>query len=196
MRPGRRRCARWASVATVTVLLVAVPGVTGAGAAGRTHTQPAVTSLTRPVDLATPVDLAAALARPSAVLRYGKARIEVLSASLLRLEYSPPGHFVDRPTVNATDRRRPVPHYVAGVAHGWLTVRTAKATLRYLVGSGPFTPANTTLRRPSVVGLRPFTPPGSGSAPSARSARPARPGPPAERCWPRPRPVIGAVPAT
>ncbi len=146
MSPARRRCARWASAATVTLLLVAAPGVTGAGAAAGTRSGTPVTSLTRPVDLATPVDRAAALARPGAVLRYGKARIEVLSASLLRLEYSPTGHFVNRPTVNATDRRMPVPHFVAGVADGWLTVRTARATLRYRVGSGPFTPANTTLR--------------------------------------------------
>ena len=33
----------------------------------------------------------------------------------------------------------PVPHYTANVSDGWLTVRTSQATLRYRVGSGPFT---------------------------------------------------------
>jgi hypothetical protein len=101
---------------------------------------------TTPVDLSTPVDMAAGVAHPSAVVRSGDARIEVLSPTLLRLEYSPTAHFEDRPTVNAVNRRMPVPHYTATVSGGWLTVRTSQATLRYRVGSGPFRADNTTLR--------------------------------------------------
>ena len=70
----------------------------------------------------------------------------MLSPTLLRLEYSPSGTFENSPTVNAIDRRMPVPAYSAGVSGGWLTVRTSQATLRYKVGSGPFTALNTTLR--------------------------------------------------
>ena len=40
----------------------------------------------------------------------------------------------------------PVPAYSAHVAGGWLTLRTSRATLRYKIGSGPFTPADTSLR--------------------------------------------------
>jgi len=101
---------------------------------------------TSPVNLSTPVDMADGMAHPSAIVRSGRARIEVLSPTLLRLEYSPSGTFEDRPTVNAIDRRMPVPDYHAGVSAGWLTVQTSKATLRYKVGSGPFTALNTTLR--------------------------------------------------
>ena len=40
----------------------------------------------------------------------------------------------------------PVPTYSARVSGGWLTLRTSQATLRYKVGSGPFTAANTSVR--------------------------------------------------
>ena len=79
-------------------------------------------------------------------MRLGDARIEVLTPTVLRLEYSPSRHFENSPTVNVLDRRMPVPAYSEKVSAGWLTLRTARVTLRYRVGSGPFTPANTSLR--------------------------------------------------
>jgi hypothetical protein len=101
---------------------------------------------TSPVNLATPVDMAKAVAHRSAIVRSGDARIEVLSPTLLRLEYSPSGDFENSPTVNALNRRMPVPSYSAHVSRGWLTVQTSRASLRYRVGSGPFTAVNTSLR--------------------------------------------------
>ncbi len=101
---------------------------------------------TTPVNLSTPVDMANGLAHRSAIVRAGKARIEVLSPTLLRLEYSPTDNFENSPTVNAINRRMAVPKYSARVSAGWLTVRTIRATLRYRVGSGPFTAANTSLQ--------------------------------------------------
>jgi len=101
---------------------------------------------TSPVNLATPVDLADGLANHAAIVQLGDARIEVLSPTLLRLEYSPSANFEDSPTVNAIDRRMPVPRYSDRVTGGWLTLRTSRATLRYKVGSGPFTMANTSVR--------------------------------------------------
>ncbi len=101
---------------------------------------------TSPVNLSTPVDMADGTAHQSAVVRSGDARIEVLSPTLLRLEYSPTAHFENAPTVNVIDRQMPVPHYTATVSGGWLTVRTTRATLRYRVGSGPFRADNTTLQ--------------------------------------------------
>ncbi|MGA3148178.1 MAG: TIM-barrel domain-containing protein [Acidimicrobiales bacterium] len=101
---------------------------------------------TSPVDLSTPVDMAAGVAHPSAVVRSGDARIEVLGPTLLRLEYSPSGTFENSPTVNALDRRMPVPHYTSRVSGGWLTVQTSAATFRYEVRSGPFSATNTSLR--------------------------------------------------
>ena len=124
------------------MVAVVVYGPTPATAAA--HPAPARTDRS-PVNLATPVDMADGLAHPSAIVRSGDARIEVLSPTLLRLEYSPSGRFENSPTVNAIDRRMPVPPYSARVAGGWLTVRTSRATVRYKVGSGPFTPVNTSL---------------------------------------------------
>lgn len=101
---------------------------------------------TAPANLATPIDLAAGMAHRSAIVRVGDVRVEVLAPSLLRLEYSPSQHFEDRPTVNALNRRMPVPPYSVSTTGGWLTVHTADALLRYRLGSGPFTPRNTSLR--------------------------------------------------
>src|ERR1700730_16141520 len=53
---------------------------------------------TSPVNLSTQVDMAQGLAHQSAIVRLGGARIEVLSPTLLRLEYSPSGNFEDSPT--------------------------------------------------------------------------------------------------
>jgi hypothetical protein len=145
-RPGGRRVSfhgrapvAIALLALVVVMAPAVPAAAAGDAAGRATTD------TSPVNLATPVEMADGLAHPSAIVRAGDARIEVLSPTLLRLEYSPTGHFEDAPTVNAVDRRLPVPLFHARVAGGWLTVRTSRAVLRYEVGSGPFTTRNTTL---------------------------------------------------
>jgi hypothetical protein len=126
------------------VVLMAAPS--GSAAAAGAGGSGAASSDSSPVDLTTPVDMANGPARPSAVVRAGDARIEVLSPTLLRLEYSPTGSFENRPTVNAVDRNLPVPAYRSGVSGGWLTVRTSRAVLRYRVGSGPFTPENTSLQ--------------------------------------------------
>jgi alpha-glucosidase (family GH31 glycosyl hydrolase) len=104
------------------------------------------TTDTSPVDLATHVDLAEGMARRSAIVSAGDARVEVLGPTLLRLEYSPTGTFEDTPTVNAVNRRMPVPPYRAVISGGWLTVQTSRAVLRYKVGSGPFTTENTSLQ--------------------------------------------------
>ncbi len=124
----------------VVVVLGVVLFVTHSGRSGPSRTD------TSPVDLATPIDMENGVAHKAAVVRIGDARIEVLSASLLRLEYAPSGHFENTPTVNALNRRMSVPAYSAHVAAGWLTLRTNQATLRYKVGSGPFTPANTSVQ--------------------------------------------------
>ena len=112
---------------------------------GLNHAAP-LHSDTSPVNLSTPVDMANGVAHRSAIVRVGDARFEVLSPSLVRLEYSPSGTFENSPTVNALNRRMSVPTYSARVSGGWLTLRTRQAMLRYKVGSGPFTAVNTSVR--------------------------------------------------
>jgi hypothetical protein len=127
------------------VPLMAVVVVLGAGPSGATSAGTAARD-TSPVDLATPVSMGAGVAHRSAIVHVGPVRVEVLTPTLLRLEYSPTQRFEDSPTVNALNRRMPVPPYSFSTSGGRLTVRTAKATLRYKIGSGPFTPQNTSLR--------------------------------------------------
>ena len=104
------------SVGAVAAIAVAVFLLTTTN-----HSSPVATD-TSPVNLATPVDMANGTAHPSAVVRVGAARIEVLGPTLLRLEYSPRARFENAPTVNALDRRMTVPKYRARVAAGWLTL--------------------------------------------------------------------------
>ncbi len=101
---------------------------------------------TRPVNLSTPVNLSNGTPHPSAVVLVGDARFEVLSPTLIRLEYSPSRNFENSPTVNAMDRRLPVPRYTVTRSNGWVSLRTDRALLRYKIGSGPFTAANTSLQ--------------------------------------------------
>ncbi|MFK4145245.1 TIM-barrel domain-containing protein [Streptomyces sp. NPDC004065] len=75
------------------------------------------------------------------------ARFEILSPTLLRTEYAGDGRFEDRPTFNAVGRNSfTPPRYTSSVRDGVLTVTTSAMTLRYRVGSGPFTADNLTVR--------------------------------------------------
>lgn len=132
-------------LSTIAVVLVA----TASGSSGVPRSD------ATPVNLSTSVDMADAMAHQSAIVRSGNARIEVLGPTLLRLEYSNSGVFENSPTVNALDRRMSVPRYTTGESGGWLTLRTSQAELRYKVGSGPFTAANTSLR--FTNGTKPVT---------------------------------------
>ena len=127
---------------------VVLAGIIVGSAASASGAKPtgAASGDTSPVDLATPIDMAAGMAHGSAVVHVGDVRVEVLTPSLLRLEYSSSQHFENGPTVNALNRRMPVPPYAVSKSGGWLTVRTTSATLRYKLGSGPFTSRNTSLR--------------------------------------------------
>ncbi|WP_371483765.1 ricin-type beta-trefoil lectin domain protein [Kitasatospora sp. NBC_00315] len=79
----------------------------------------------------------------SDVVTDGNARFEVLSPTLVRLEYAGDGVFQDGTTFNAVNRTFPVPAYTTGVSSdGYREIRTSGLTLRYKQGSGPFTAAN------------------------------------------------------
>src|SRR6202044_4268767 len=86
------------------------------------------------------------VAARGATVTAGDARFQVLGDGLIRMEYSPAGNFENLPTVNAVNRRFPVPAYRAGVSDGWLTITTSQAALRYRLGSGPFGPSNVSVR--------------------------------------------------
>jgi hypothetical protein len=127
--------------AAAGVLVLGIP-VAGAAAGSTASASAPATSPDSPVDLATPVDFGAAVAARGATVTAGDARFEVLGDGLIRMEYSPTANFENLPTANVLRRRFSVPAYRAGVSHGWLTITTAQAALRYRIGSGAFGPSN------------------------------------------------------
>ena len=85
-------------------------------------------------------------AAAQATVTSGDARFEVLTPEVIRMEYSPSGSFLNEPTFDILDRNFTVPAYTSSVSGGWLTITTSQLTLRYQVGSGPFTAVNTTMQ--------------------------------------------------
>jgi len=69
----------------------------------------------------------------------GHARFEFLTPSLLRMEYSPSGAFVDAPTAVVQKRDWAAVAVRSAREHGWLVLSTDAMTLRYRLQSGPFT---------------------------------------------------------
>ena len=69
----------------------------------------------------------------------GHARFEFLTPSLVRMEYSPSGSFVDAPSVVVQKRSWPAVPVTATHAAGWLVLQTSALTLRYRPGAGAFT---------------------------------------------------------
>ena len=76
----------------------------------------------------------------------GNARFEVLSPTLVRMEYSPGLKFVDEPSVSVINRDNwSETPFTSGVADGWFSVKTDRMTVSYKVGSGPFSAENLTV---------------------------------------------------
>ena len=75
-------------------------------------------------------------------IRSGNARFEFLTASLLRMEYSPSGAFVDAPTAVVQKRAWPAVSATRSEKDGWLTLATSAMTVRYRLQSGAFGAGN------------------------------------------------------
>ncbi|WP_455431134.1 TIM-barrel domain-containing protein [Streptomyces anandii] len=88
----------------------------------------------------------ASAVRAASVVTLPDARFEVLSPTLIRTEYAGDGRFENRSTFNAIGRDSFTPtHYDSSVRDGVLTITTGAMTLRYRLGSGPFTAGNLTV---------------------------------------------------
>ncbi len=83
-----------------------------------------------------------AQARGQSAVTAGHARLEFLTASLVRLEYSPSGVFVDAPTAVVLKRDWPAVRVQSTRQDGWLIATTGPLTVRYRLGSGEFTATN------------------------------------------------------
>ena len=95
------------------------------------------------------VGRAAGASARSFVVRDGPVRFEVLTPSLIRMEYAQDRRFQDAPTMTATRSKLPVPPFSTFQRRGSLVIRTRQVTLRYRLGSGPFSSSNLrlTMRR-------------------------------------------------
>lgn len=94
------------------------------------------------------VVLASVLCAPAAAtaatttLVAGHARFEFLTPSLVRMEYSPSGSFVDAPTAVVRQRDWPSVVVQSTQKDGWITATTSRMTLRYRLQSGAFNAGN------------------------------------------------------
>lgn len=69
-------------------------------------------------------------------------RFTVISPSLIRLEYSSEGKFVDEPSILVQNRDWGKADYQVSEDRGWLVIKTKMLSLRYLLGSGPLNGEN------------------------------------------------------
>jgi alpha-glucosidase (family GH31 glycosyl hydrolase) len=82
------------------------------------------------------------IADPAAVVTAGNVRFTVLTARLLRLEYSPTGAFEDRPSQAFWYRRQPVPTFDVRRSDGAIEIETEHLFLRYTQHAHGFTPVS------------------------------------------------------
>ncbi|HEX4223459.1 MAG TPA: carbohydrate-binding protein, partial [Pseudonocardiaceae bacterium] len=103
------------------------------------------------------INAAAAQVRPRIqTVIDGHARFEVLTPTLIRLEYAGDDQFQDASTFNVPTRDFPATAYTTDVVDGYREIHTASLTLRYREGSGPFTSANTTVAVGAVTATPEF----------------------------------------
>jgi len=81
----------------------------------------------------------------SRTVRDGPVRLQVLTPTLIRMEYAADGRFEDGPTMTAVRTALPAVRVRTRIVRGWLTITTDQLVLRYRRGSGPFTPSNVQL---------------------------------------------------
>ncbi len=75
----------------------------------------------------------------------GQARIEFISPTMVRLQFSARSQFVDQPTVMVKYRHPVSVPVTIKEEDGWVVISSAFVTIRYKTGSGQFTSENLTL---------------------------------------------------
>jgi hypothetical protein len=82
------------------------------------------------------------VASPDSVVVSGRARFTILTARLIRLEWSQTGQFEDRSTYAFPTRHAPAPDFTAQVEDGILSIDTGALQLRYVEAGGRFSADN------------------------------------------------------
>jgi hypothetical protein len=89
------------------------------------------------------------VADPQALVTAGKARFSLLTARLVRMEYSPSGQFEDHPSQVFWHRQQPVPPFEvnrAGAGDERLELHTGALRLSYTTDPAGFSPENLTVQ--------------------------------------------------
>jgi alpha-glucosidase (family GH31 glycosyl hydrolase) len=84
----------------------------------------------------------------------GHARFEFLTPSLVRMEYSPGGRFVDAPTAVVEKRTWPAVRVTTTRAGGWVRIESSALTLRYRADAGAFTATDLSVSWRDPAGVR------------------------------------------
>ncbi|MBA3825457.1 MAG: DUF5110 domain-containing protein [Ktedonobacterales bacterium] len=99
-----------------------------------------------------------AVAQAAAVVVRDTVRFTVLTARLLRLEWSPTGDFTDAATFAFPHRSGEVPPFTVQDDGEHLQIDTGALLLTYRLGSGRFTPANLAITRRDAAGAHTWHP--------------------------------------
>ncbi len=94
----------------------------------------------------------------STTVASGNARFQFLTPSLVRMEYSPTGKFVNAPTVVVKKRRWPAVSVKSKAEGGWLTISTDQMEVRYRIGSGSFNANNLSVSWRDTLGFHAWHP--------------------------------------
>ncbi len=88
------------------------------------------------------------VADPGAIIISGQARFTILTAQLVRMEWSADAKFEDHASLVFINRLMPVPPFKKSSNDGWLAIDTGKLILRYKENSGAFTADNLQVQFP------------------------------------------------
>lgn len=95
--------------------------------------------------------------KSSSTVVVGNARFEFLTPSLVRMEYSPSGQFVNAHTAVIKKRKWSPVNVQSSKKNGWLTAVTGQLTLRYKLNSGRFDAKNLTVAWHDTTGSQSYS---------------------------------------
>lgn len=82
------------------------------------------------------------VANAGAIVRLENVRFTVLTAGVIRMEWTADGVFEDHASLVFVNRNTPATDFTQQIKHGWLHIETNKFLLKYKIGSGKFNAEN------------------------------------------------------
>src|ERR1700681_1790169 len=94
----------------------------------------------------------------SPVVVRGNARFQILSPTVIRMEYAPSGYFIDALSVAVMNRSWPICPYTVHEKNGWVEIATNEMWVRYKLDSGKFAADNLAVSWTDVDGAHAWKP--------------------------------------